>query len=317
MHKPWSFIQNVFEIATAGSYRLALRVSRIHFNALNAGSSDAFVLALFNTYKTFHLTYLSKYSAWKSQEALQVSLTLALQDLFTQLRNTYINAWDAAIAVVYAKGTTRYKALLPYGHGPFQSGSQEDIIDAIQTLITTIGTDADLADVKNDVVAFELLITNAINAQKTAITTTKTKSNELETARINMCDAQYADLGSLMTHFASNRSVIGDYFDLLTIRNIMQMVFQGHVKKQDIHNVVERTVAATDEIMLENDGETELRFYWSNKKDGAIGTTFVTVAAGASATVPASDMGDVSTKHFLMVYNPDLVNKGAFTVEFI
>lgn len=317
MHKPWSFIQNVFEIATAGSYRLALRVSRIHFNALNAGSSDAFVLALFNTYKTFHLTYLSKYSAWKSQEALQVSLTLALQDLFTQLRNTYINAWDAAIAVVYAKGTTRYKALLPYGHGPFQSGSQEDIIDAIQTLITTIGTDADLADVKNDVVAFELLITNAINAQKTAITTTKTKSNELETARINMCDAQYADLGSLMTHFASNRSVIGDYFDLLTIRNIMQMVFQGHVKKQDIHNVVERTVAATDEIMLENDGETELRFYWSNKKDGAIGTTFVTVAAGASATVPASDMGDVSTKHFLMVYNPDLVNKGAFTIEFI
>jgi hypothetical protein len=317
MIKPWSFIQNVFEIVTHNSYRLALRVSRIHFNALNAGSSDAFVLALFNTYKTFHLTYLSKYSAWKSQEALQVSLTLALQDLFAQLRNTNINAWDAAIAVVYAKGTTRYKALLPYGHSPFQSGSQEDIIDAIQTLITTIGTDADLADVKANVVAFELLITNAINAQKTAITTTKTKSNELETARINMCDAQYADLGSLMTHFASNRIVIGDYFDLLTIRNIMQMVFQGHVKKQDIHNVVERTVAATDEIMLENDGETELRFYWSNKKDGAIGTTFVTVAAGASATVPASDMGDVSTKHFLMVYNPDLVNKGAFTIEFI
>ncbi len=28
-------------------------------------------------------------------------------------------------------------------------------------------------------------------------------------------------------------------------------------------------------------------------------------------------MGDVNADHFLMVFNPDLVNKGEFTVEFL
>ena len=313
----WSFLINVFDIATAGSFRLGLRVSRIHFTALQANIANAAILLLFNAYKIVHLNYLAKYAALKTQVALQVTLTAALKTLFASLGNEKINAWDAAIAVVYAKGTDRYNTMFPRGHRPFQRGSQEDIISALTSLSLAIGADVALAAVKADVDAFLATISSALDVQKTSIETTKLKSGELEEARITMCNAQYADLGSLMALFVNNREFVGSFFDLLTIRNIRQMVFQGHVKKVEIRTIVQRTISATDQLIFENDGDTELRFYLSATKGGAIGATFITVAAHTETTVSASDLGDVTSQHFLMVFNPDTINKGEFTVEFL
>jgi len=313
----WIFLINVIDLATGGSFRVALRVSRIHYNALQANVADVVVLALYNVYKPFHLAYLAKYGEWKAQLGIQKGLTTALNALFVQLRFEKVNAWDVAIAIVYPKGTTRYEQLFPNGHGPFQTGSQEDRIAAIAALSLAIGADLALATVKTDVDNFYTAISNAIDTQKTSIETTKVKSNELETVRVEMCDAQYVDLGSLMAHFVRNRIFVGTFFDLLTIRNIMQMVFEHLVKKESVHTVVERTIEATDELEIENDGVTELRFYLSDVKDGAIGAIFITVPAGGHTTVSASDLGDVTTQHFLMVFNPDTINKGEFTIEFL
>ncbi len=308
---------NVIEIATGSSFRLALRVSRIHYNALQANIADAVVLALYNAYKPFHLAYLAKYGAWKAQLGIQKGLTAALYEMFAQLGFEKINAWDVAIASVYAKGTVRYQQMFPNGHGPFQHGTQDEKVEAINSLSIAIGADVALAAVKLDVDNFYIAITLAVDTQKTSIETTKVKSNELEAARVEMCDAQYVDLGSLMAHYVSNKVFIGTFFDLLTIRNITQMVFQHAVKKEAVHTVVERTIEATDQLEIENDGVTELRIYLSDVRDGAIGAMFIIVPAGGHITVLASDLGDVTTQHFLMVFNPDTINKGEFTIDFL
>ena len=300
MRRLWIFLTDIIEIATQGSFRLGLRVSRIHYAALKASIADLFILALFNVYEVVHLNYISKYTAWKTQKGQQLSDTIALTNLLALLRKTTVNAWDAAIQVVYAKGSDRYNALFPNGHRPFQVGTQEERIAAIGSLSLAIGADAALTAVKTAVDDFFTLITTALNKQKASIKATGVKSNELETARVAMCEAKYNDLGALMQHFITNKILIGQFFDLTTIRNIMQMLFQGHVKKLMMYTIVERTVEATAQLLIENDGVTELRFYLSDTKNGAIGATFFSLAAGRHGTVSASDLGNVTTQHFLI-----------------
>lgn len=319
MERQWSFLNNTMEESTRGSFRLGLRISRIHYEKLHARNSNAAILALENSYKPFDLDYRAKYSAWKSQERQQLVDSATLTGKFLKLSNEKINGWDASIQVVYPKGSARYNTMLGDGHAPFQKGTQSEKIEAIASLSTNIGADVALAAVKTDVDNFIIEINGAYDTQKSSIDNTGTKSDALEISRLAMCGAQYNDLGGLMTinNTAGHPELTGDYFDLLSIRNIKQMLFQGTMKTNNIHNIVQRTLAATDQLLLENDGITELRFYLSTVKNGAIGAIFKTVAAGTSLTVSAADLGDVATMHFLMAYNPDDTDKGHFTVEFL
>ena len=77
------------------------------------------------------------------------------------------------------------------------------------------------------------------------------------------------------------------------------MLFVGHVKKQSTHTVVKHTFGTADSVLLEHPG-----------------TTFITVAAGTQQTVLASGLGTL-TNPYLMAFNPDAVNEGEFTVEFV
>ena len=317
MKEQWSYIRNVFLIVTKNSFRLALRISKIHDSALKSKIADAFILAMYTAFHIVNEAYADAYGKWVSKKTLQQGATLAFSNLLDLMRNAKINAWDAAIAAVYPKGSPKYKALLPNGHSPFQTGSQEDRIAALNGLIKAIGTDAALATLKAELILFYTDINDADDLQKQLMSDVQTASSELETARVTMCVTMYADLGGLMQHYAEDTSPIGAFFDLKGIRKGQQELFMGSVKKLSFKKIAKKTVLATDQVLLENTGVTELRFYYSATQDGAIGAMFVSVAADKQVTVNASDLGDVTTNHFLMVSNPDTINKGEFTVEFL
>ena len=174
-----------------------------------------------------------------------------------------------------------------------------------------------MATLKGEIDAFYETLDEADRDQKEAFTNLSDASTALEVARVEMCIAQYADLGTLMSYFSRTPLSLKVYFDLKSIRNGRQFLFTGKVKKNYFHKIVERTLLPDTPLMLTNNGVTDLKFYISDKKNGTIGATFITVAAGNSKDIVASDLGDVSLLHFLMVFNPDLVNKGEFEVEFL
>ncbi len=58
-------------------------------------------------------------------------------------------------------------------------------------------------------------------------------------------------------------------------------------------------------------------FYLSDRKTGTIGSVFIKLEAGEEKTISISELGDAAKMHFLMVSNPDLINKGEFIVEFL
>src|SRR5437773_8371129 len=105
MKETWSYVRNVFLIVTKNSFRLALRISKIHDSALKSKIADAFILAMYTAFHIINEAYKDAYAVWKSKITLQQGATLAFNNLITALGNVKINAWDAAIAAVYLKGT--------------------------------------------------------------------------------------------------------------------------------------------------------------------------------------------------------------------
>lgn len=317
MDRPWSFLMNPILTVTENSNVLGIRISNFHDGALFNNVGNPFIAGLYSTYHQINLTYVNAFSTLKSKTGLQISATNAFNAFMVKLGSENINAIDASIAVVYAKGSTQYIALLPYGHSPFQTGTQEERIAALATLSISIGTDVALETVKDTVDALILVLKTADTAQKSAFNAVVVASDALETARIAMANEQYANLGALMRQFKTNPSLAAGYFDLVSIRKGKQTFFQNSVKKNSRKFIVQRTLDATAEIELSNIGETVLRFYLSDRKTGVSGAVFVELTPGEVKTVTADELGDVTLLHFLMVFNPDLINKGEYTVEFL
>ena len=208
MKKPWSFIENTFLNATANSYRLANRISLFHDAALKAASTDPFFLALYTAFHPVHLAFVAAYNTWVAQGGMQKGKTKSLNDLLSQLRKEKISKWVGAIVQEYPKGSAGYLNLLPRDSGPFQTGTQSDKIAAVEALGEAMDGIQALSALKIEVDAFYLLLTQTIDSQKGSKSTTGDKSESVEAARIDMCNAQFANLGDLMKHFTLNRDRI-------------------------------------------------------------------------------------------------------------
>lgn len=317
MEREWIYLMNPILSATLGSNILGIRISNTHDGKLFNNTGNPFIAGLYGTYHPIHLAYVLAYATHKSKETIQLGLTNAFTLLIDQLGNEKINAFDASIAVVYAKGSPQYISLLGNGHYPFQQGTQEVRIASLVSLSLAIGADTALADVKTAIDAFVLLLKNADTAQKSAFNAVEVASTALELARVTMAQEQYANLGAMMRQYKTNPSQAAAYFDLPAIRRGKQTFFQNSAKKNSKKFIVQRTLDPTAEVELSNIGDTVLRFYTAATKTGAIGTVFKELAPGDILTVSVSDLGYSDTQHFFMVFNPDLINKGEFTLEFL
>jgi hypothetical protein len=316
MKRPWIYLDNPILNATDNSYRMAVRISTHHDSALNAAKADPFILGLYNSYHPVHQAFIDKYNAFVAQGGLQQGDTLNLRQLLRLLSGSKIGFWDSGIQIVYPPNTPKYMALLPNGRGPFQTGTQTQRISAVKGLSDGIGADAALATVKTDVSAFFTELNTANTTQKGSISVTKTLSDDVDAARIAMCIAQYADLGAFIQKHAADTIPVEQYFDLAAMRKGQQVLFTGSIKKESAHTIVKRTFGAGDNLELENPGVTELQFYLAAIKDAQPGSTVIKLAPGAKQTIVASALGNLADP-FLMVFNPDAVNKGEFVVEMV
>ena len=317
MERVWIYLINPILTSSQGSNIIGIRVSNFHDGALFNGTADPFISDLYDNYHPIHQAYITANNTYKSKTGLQIGTTNAFTLLVDNLANVKINAWDASIQVVYPKGSSKYIALLPNGHSPFQTGTQLERIAAASALSLSIGTDLALAGVKKNIDNYVSDLTLSDTAQKGAFNAVDIASKALELARVAMAQAQFGDLGAMINQYQTDATQATAYFDLEAIRKGKQIYFVNSVKKTANKFIVERTVDAEAQMILTNTGVTVLRFYLSDKKTGAIGATFVELAPDTDKTVYVSDLGDITLLHFLMVYNPDTINKGEYTVEFL
>lgn len=314
MNKQWNHTVNPILTATEESYSLTLTISTFHFDALASKQTDPFFGPLFTAYTPIHAAYKAAYANWITQEGSQTGKTLNLTQLLKLLSGTKVRNWDIAIQGIHPHDTPAYKSILSNNRIPFQHGTQDERINAVKSLSQALIGIAALATTKTDVDSFYTQIDAANNAQKASKTSTNSLSNAVETARINMCTAQFANLGALINRFAATPKVIDDYFDLKNMRRAAQVHFTGHIKPQLVHTIMKHTFGITDEVTLENKGTTDLLFYLAPTKDALHKTDTITLHPGEQQTMLASALGLLTDTH-LMVYNTHPIEKGEFIVE--
>jgi hypothetical protein len=313
---PWSFEQNPFLNATTNSFRRAARIDLTHFNAISEQAGTPFFDNLITFYKPPHDEFVAAYAHWIKETNKQQGLTQLVNDLFENLSGEQIRQWDIAIQNVYDINTPNYKGLLPNRRTTFQNANQTDRIAAVAALAENIGSDAALQTLKTAVLAFSVQLTKAIDDQKKAIKATKDASDAVEKARVNICEAQYANLGALMQHFYKSTNGIGQYFDLLSIRRGTQKSFEGETNPLQTKNVFKKTFKPGTKLLIRNDGPTELQFFNAQQKKDTKSGKPLLVAAGQEVTVKVEDVFDL-TNSYLNVANPDAVNKGSWTIDFL
>ena len=303
MKRIWIYSNNPFFNATKDSFKKFLKLSSKHIDSLKAKQSVAFFDNLVALYEPLHIAYSDAFTAWKSAGEVQQGSTQNLTQLLKQLQGIMIEDWDIRIQNIYKKSTDTYKALLPNGRKPFQTGSQESKIGAVSTLIQNIGTNAQLATLKAEIVTVSGLLEAAESNKNQKLTTTKTDSSGVEAAHLDACTGMYFNLGSLMSHFAKTPENIEDYFDMSLLRHGEQTEFEVSIKKGAIKNIVKRTLELTDMITVLNDGNANLIIYCAATKDGGPDVAFANVDAGQSLTILASELGNNLTHPFINLRN--------------
>jgi len=313
--KTWQYLINPFLVATNSSYENAYRITLYHITALAAAANIPFFKTILDAYQPTHDAFVKSYNDWKQQGGQQISDTEHLSQLFDELTKK-IKDWDIKIQNVYADTTPQYIRLLPHNRKPFQQGTQTSKLTALENLATALTGDASLAPVKTQVDAFYGLIQNVLQHQKTSLKTTGAASDTLENNRIAMCNAQFANYGTMITQYANNPLAIEGYFDLQHIRRSTQNTFTHQLAMGQQLMVVKRKLNPTDTLEIDNTGTTELLVWLSDKKDATAPATAVTIAADTNQTITANQLGDVAHNSYLIVKNNDAAHSGSFEVYF-
>ena len=315
--KTWGYGINPFITATRYSQRSMKKICNFTINTLKAAPDDAFLASLLTTLQPYANEYNHSFSVWFSNQANQLSKSASLTDLLHTLSKPTIRDWDIDIQVVYHDDTPEYIKLLPHNRAPFQTGSQLDRMNAVTALSISIDDDVKLQTVKTSVDAFDLLLKNAYQVQKSSIAGTGNGSDDLETNRIVVAEELYSVLGLLMSHYKKTPEKVANFFDMETIRNHQQSIFKAAIAEGATVLGLTHTFDVDEEMIFINRGKTNLRIALLPDANSDFGLKFITIPANSKLLVKLQDLGDIATCRFLKIQNMDANLAGAYTIELL
>ncbi len=316
----WHYLENQFDNATVGSYRLMLTVTNDHYAKLLAQQADPDILILLNRTTPVHDLYLQRYSNWKSEQAFYKGATQTVDAMLDSLSATLARQWDTNIMVQYDKGTVEHTTLLPSGREPLQQGTKDERIAAVKTLGDSLGSYAPLAALKGTVDGFYTTIKAARDAQQAREQTSAQASTDLEAARKDIAVMMYRNLGSLMDKFGLTPDTIFNYFEVSLLQQHaskppIEEEYSGTVEPLSTVNILQG-MAANATIIITNTGTVPLTFCESTDANLACGVDGLTLAPGAVIEGKASDFSN-PTSSFFNVTNTDPAIAGSYNMEVI
>lgn len=295
-------LKNFFLSATKNSYSKFERVSTYHLSALS-NSKNPFEKERYEFYLPFDQEFQSLFIEFGSLEENKQENTKEVELLLEQLRGDLIEEWDIDIQGVYKPRTSRYKGLLPNGRKPFQSGTQEDRIDAVKKVIENIGADATLASVKEKMNVFLRKVEDAQVYKKRKFSDVKKLSAAVEAARVEGCEAMFENYGLFIGKYSKTPELAAPYFDWNTLFPKEQKTYEQTLKGGATKNVAKKTLSVKQTITADNQGEAAIEIFSVNKKTGIIGTQKVTVLPGEIKTITAAEIGNTKETPFINILN--------------
>ena len=222
MEIQWHFTNNQFETATRGSFKRANILNNDHMSRLTAQNADPEIAALVARTITVSQQYSQRYSGWISASGTYKGHTNLVDGMLLYLSNTKIKEWDIQIQAVHLEGTPQYMMILPNRRGPFQEGTKDDRLSAVEALAITLQDYPTLPATQADVVAFGNALRTARDNQQQKEQAVINASSLLEKARHELCTMMYGNLGVLMDKYRDTPSMIENFWQLDLIRRTGQ-----------------------------------------------------------------------------------------------
>ena len=190
-------------------------------------------------------------------------------------------------------------------------------MNAVSALSMSIGDDIKLQTTKAEIDAFDSLLKQAFQVQKTSIASSGNGSELLETSRITVAEQLYSLLGLLMDYYKKTPEKVANFFDLETIRNHQQSIFRAAVAPNTTVLALTHTFDVDEELIFINRGKTDLNLALLQESTYDIGIEFITIKTKSKQLIKLQDLADITTCRFLKVQNKDVNLAGAYTIELL
>lgn len=302
--KLWHYLINQFLTKTKTNFRKAVKLSNYHDAVLNIlRTIHPELEPIYTRYHALHVILVNKYVIWKNYFDAQKNKTKILDDL---LESTYtmLDVWDTPIRTALTYGSDAYELVFMDGRKPFTRGTIQQQVMAYQKLAEKLAIHPALAAVTAEVVAAHAALDAARDLQEGAKALVKTNSGAVETARKVAMIMQWRDLGFAIDAFSNDLKLIESMFDVDTLRERPQTIFTGILSHSENKAVFTRTLLDDDELLLNNDGDADIRFYFADTPNGT-NINHIEVLAHTKQTVKMSDFNvpDYGTYRYLTAVN--------------
>jgi len=209
--------------------------------------------------------------------------------------------------------------MLPHRRISFQTGTVASRVDAIANLLVAIGTDAALAALKLDVVAFQTSLNTAISGHRGQIGDIDKAINNLEIATLGAAEGMFWAHGGLEQKFSKTPSSMDIYFPIDLMTTMTQTDFTFVLTNTNPHKAFKRKFdVLTQKIHGTNLGEGKVKLYFTNGMGSAIGTgdLFIIMDANSLQDLDIAKMGYTDDKRHLYCVNLGITTQNVeLTIE--
>lgn len=216
----WAYVQNPFDNVTKTSYKRMYLMATDHFDKLKqVGTTDEKIQELYDFGKLAFDDYVLQYRDGSTQAATYRMNTASFENIMADLSSTQIRRWDVEIQFVYDVVQPEYKALLPNGRKPFQSGAYDLRIDQVLSLADRLKAFEGLSDLQAKVQAFGEQAIAARTKQQGNETIEKNNSNKLEEKRQVLAKVMHGIFGGLLRLYYNNPAKVEEFYELPYLRS--------------------------------------------------------------------------------------------------
>ncbi len=303
----WTYLRNVFNNVTSSNFKRMLSLSADHKAKLSYhGATNPDVNTLYLLFEPIHTAFTVKYAKVVANFGAYKSATSTVEALAADLSKTQIKSWDIKIQNVYEDHTDEYKSIIHSGRAPFQSGTYEQRLLAVQSLAVSLAAYPLLSTVLTSVQAFATAFQNARLHQQELEGADTNLRVELEQAREDLALVMHRIFGQLIFLFAHQPGTIQSFYELQYLKapapkpNLNPPI---NINANSRQQAMEGLFVSTDNFELENPGETDLGYFVTETDLAATPNDVVFLQPKVKQVFTLAELTDGTTPRKLIVVN--------------
>ncbi|MGE0637586.1 MAG: hypothetical protein AB7G44_10770 [Bacteroidia bacterium] len=300
-----NYLDNRFDNATRKNRKRMLTASTDTDAKLSAQQmSDADIAMLFGLFHPVFALFAQLYASWLAALGVYKGETLRLENKMKELSKTKIREWEGAVQALFIEGSEEYTILFPNKRKPFQTGTYEQRLAAVEGLGERLGAYPALLVLKTavDVFATDLRNIRLVQQQKEQLA--DTASTNLEQQRVLLAVVFYGVLGFLMYKFRAEITRVTDFIDFSLLNakgsDDVPTIFEREIPANSVDNITEG-FAADQEFEIEVLEGGGAYFYTADSKTQTYTGSGIFRNTGPSQKFTVPELGGM--KEFLNVHN--------------